>query len=323
MKVTLQPSGHVIELQPGERILDAARRLGFDAPQSCRNGNCHICAANLISGKASMSDQQIEQGELYTCLAQPLQDCEIHWEGVLAPDELPVHSLACQLDSIEDLGADVCRLRLRMPAGKAIKYHPGQYLLLQRDPEQLSAFSIASTPQQGRIIELHILTREPQTQALVDRIQRERLAHIRLPFGDCHLARLPERPLLLIAAGTGLAQMQSMLEHCRQQGFALPIHLYWGAREGSDFYQAPCWQQWHSMPNLQLHQVVSDDSGWQGRTGLLSDVVIADHAGRLDQYQIMVSGSPGMVYATLDALVAAGMPAANMHSDVFAYAPRD
>ena len=42
MKVTLQPSGHVIELLPGERIIDAVRRLGFDAPQSCRNGNCHI-----------------------------------------------------------------------------------------------------------------------------------------------------------------------------------------------------------------------------------------------------------------------------------------
>ena len=32
MKVTLQPSGAVLELQLGERILDGARRLGYDCP---------------------------------------------------------------------------------------------------------------------------------------------------------------------------------------------------------------------------------------------------------------------------------------------------
>ena len=30
MNVTLQPSGITLALQPGERILDGARRLGYD-----------------------------------------------------------------------------------------------------------------------------------------------------------------------------------------------------------------------------------------------------------------------------------------------------
>ena len=30
MNVTLQPSGVTLSLQPGERILDGARRLGYD-----------------------------------------------------------------------------------------------------------------------------------------------------------------------------------------------------------------------------------------------------------------------------------------------------
>ena len=34
------------------------------------------------------------------------------------------------------------------------------------------------------------------------------------------------------------------------------------------------------------------------------------------------SGSPAMIYATLDALVSAGMDAHQMRADVFAYAPR-
>lgn len=50
MRIVLQPSGACLELLPGERILDGARRLGYDCPQSCRNGNCHICAALLVEG---------------------------------------------------------------------------------------------------------------------------------------------------------------------------------------------------------------------------------------------------------------------------------
>ncbi|MDT0565394.1 2Fe-2S iron-sulfur cluster-binding protein, partial [Pseudomonas aeruginosa] len=52
MRIVLQPSGACLELLPGERILDGARRLGYDCPQSCRNGNCHICAALLVEGRA-------------------------------------------------------------------------------------------------------------------------------------------------------------------------------------------------------------------------------------------------------------------------------
>ncbi len=322
MKVTLQPSGHVIELLPGERIIDAVRRLGFDAPQSCRNGNCHICAANLISGRVMQDGAERRRGELYTCIAEPLEDCEVLWEGVLAPDELPLRSLACQLIEIEDLGGDVCRILLRTPAGKPLRYQAGQYLLLERADGELSAFSIASAPHEQRVLELHILTRDPSTRALVEHIRQQRMVRIKAPLGDCGLPRLPQRPLVLIAAGTGLAQMQSLTQHCLHQGFALPMHLYWGVRQPDDFYRAPHWQDWQQQANLYLHQVVSDTPEWPGRQGMLCEAVCEDLTSLAD-YDIYLCGSPPMVYATLDALVAAGALVEQIHSDVFAYAPRE
>lgn len=322
MKVTLQPSGHVIALLPGERIIDAVRRLGFDAPQSCRNGNCHICAANLISGRVLQSGTERQRGELYTCLAEPLEDCEVEWEGVLAPGELPLRNLACQLVDIEDLGGDVCRLRLRTPAGKPLRYHAGQYLLLERPDGQLSAFSLASAPHEGRVIELHILLREDSTRELVESIRQQRMARIRAPLGDCCLPRLPSRPLVMIAAGTGLAQMQSMVEFCLHEGLELPLHLYWGVRRPEDFYHPPHWQHWQQQANVYLHQVVSDTPEWEGRQGMLCEAVCEDLTSLAD-YEFYLCGSPPMVYATLDALVAAGAPAKQIYSDVFSYAPRD
>lgn len=321
MKVTLQPSGHTLEALPDERILDAARRLGFDVPQSCRNGNCHVCAASLISGSVRQNGEDIDRGELYTCISQPLDDCVLQWEGVLGPEEMPLRNLACQLIDATDMGGNVWRIRLRTPAGKPLRFYAGQYALLERPDGETAAFSIASAPHEERVVELHILAREHPTMALVEHIRRDRMARLKVPHGDCHLGRFPDRPLVLIAAGTGLAQMQSLIEHCARHGFAHPIHLYWGVREAADFYQAPYWEQWKQLPNLYMHQVVSDEADWPGRQGMLTQAVLEDLAN-LEGYEFFASGSPGMVYATYDALVAAGMPADQMHADVFAYAPR-
>lgn len=321
MKVILQPSGHIIELQSGEKIIDAARRLGFAAPHSCCNGNCHICAANLISGTVRQGDDILESGELFTCLAEPLSDCELLWDDILAPNELPLCKVACQLVGVTPLGADVFAVHLRLPAGKVVRYHAGQYMLVERASGESSAFSIASAPQQGRELELHILARDNAAVELLKHIQKERMAHVQMPFGDVHLASADERPLLLIAAGTGMAQMHSMVEYCRSIGFSQPIHVYWGARVAEDFYTLKNLPVWQGMSNLHFHQIVSDDIGWNGRIGLLYEAVCSD-IQHLGDYRVMVSGSPAMVYGTFDALVAAGMQPEQMQADVFAYAPR-
>ncbi|ACO80844.1 CDP-6-deoxy-delta-3,4-glucoseen reductase [Azotobacter vinelandii CA] len=321
MKVTLQPCGAEIDVNVGESILDAALRLGYECPQGCRNGNCHVCAARLLEGRVRQGDEVLAQGEVLTCQAEPLEDCVLHWDAVLAPGELPVRELSCQLVDCEDLGGDVFRVRLRAPAGKPPRYHAGQYLQLQREDGSFSSFSLASAPDMGRELELHVLARENSARDLLAFIRRQGFARVRLPFGDAHMAALPDGPLVLIAAGTGMAQMQSLVEHCRANGFTWPIHLYWGARRPEDFYRLPCEEEWRHLPNLHLHRVVSDLCGWEGRCGLLHEAVRQDFDD-LRALQVYASGSPGMVYATLDALVEAGMDARQMRADVFAYAPR-
>ncbi|WP_447594927.1 CDP-6-deoxy-delta-3,4-glucoseen reductase [Aquipseudomonas campi] len=322
MNVTLQPSGAVLAVRAGERILDAARRLGYDCPQSCRNGNCHVCSALLVEGRIRQNGEERDHGELYTCLAEPLEDCVLHWDGVLAPGELPVRSLTCQLIECTDVGGDVFRVRLRAPAGKVPRYHAGQYLLLQREDGELSAFSLASAPHMGRELELHVLAREESAIRLLAFLRREGFAKVQMPFGDTHLAELPDGPLVLIAAGTGMAQMHSLIEHSRAAGFAHPVHLYWGVRQPDDFYDLPHWADWQQQPGLFLHRVVSDLCDWQERCGLLHEAVCEDFPD-LKPLHVYASGSPAMIYGTLDALVEAGMDAHQMRADVFAYAPRE
>ena len=184
-----------------------------------------------------------------------------------------------------------------------------------------SAFSLASAPHSGRDLELHVLVREDSARRLLAQLQRNEMVRLELPFGDTHLSELPDGPLVLIAAGTGMAQMHSLIEHCRAQGFKHPVHVYWGVRRPEDFYTLEAWDTWQQIPNLFLHKVVSDLCGWEGRCGLLHEAVCEDISD-LSAVHVYASGSPTMIYATLDALVRAGMDAHQMRADVFAYAPR-
>ena len=76
-------------------------------------------------------------------------------------------------------------------------------------------------------------------------------------------------------------------------------------RRPEDFYRLPHWEEWQGMSNLHLHRVVSDVCGWEGRCGMLHEAIREDFSD-LKPLHIYASGSPSMVYGTLDALVAAG-----------------
>ena len=53
----------VFSCEPGEFILDAADRAGFELPFSCRSGGCLSCSALLLSGKVDMGEQYVLEDE--------------------------------------------------------------------------------------------------------------------------------------------------------------------------------------------------------------------------------------------------------------------
>jgi ferredoxin-NADP reductase len=76
--IRLDRRKHVIMYQPGDTILDAARRAGLSPPFSCERGNCATCMAHLDEGSATMrvnnalSADEVEAGWVLTCQAIPM-----------------------------------------------------------------------------------------------------------------------------------------------------------------------------------------------------------------------------------------------------------
>lgn len=227
----------------------------------------------------------------------------------------------CAVIAINCLGAEVYEVCLQLPDDAEISYQPGQYLMLASRDGEFNPYSIASAPAEGGMLRLQILATNAPPMMLLAELQRDKLARVQLPFGDVCVDPADGQPLLLIAAGTGMAQMHSIIEQVRLQESSTEVHLYWGAREVQNFYWLSAWSKWEKMENIHLHKVVSHDDSWEGRSGLLYEAVIKDMPD-LAGCRVVASGSPAMVYGTLDALVEHGMQPEQMQADVFSYAPR-
>ncbi|XOV86264.1 MAG: NAD(P)H-flavin reductase [Pseudomonadota bacterium] len=215
---------------------------------------------------------------------------------------------------------------LDLPEGESVSFHAGQYLEIEL-PAKMCPFSIASAPEHAEQIELHVRPTpnsedSRQIEALLDTASA---LVIEIPKGDCFIATPPSNPLVLIAASTGITQMKSIIEHLLPGGHQLPVHLYWGVLSAQDLYLDSLWRQLEGLyPNFHYTPVVSEPAtspDWQGQIGLVGQVALLDMQDVSD-ITVVVSGGPAMVYATLDAFVARGMPEASMHSDIFSYAPR-
>ena len=227
---------------------------------------------------------------------------------------------------VSKISGDVFQVVLRAEGEQPIYWAAGQYLELVMPSGEPCAYSIASAPCDGLHLELHIQCYPGHARAreVIDYLRASSTVAVCIPKGDCHLGDCPDTPLVFIAAGTGFAQMKAMVEHALQIDHGYPVHLYWGVRHPSSFYMPSLPVYWASEKGIDYHPVVSEpdaEGDWNGRHGLLYQAVL-DDIEQLAGAHFYISGSPDMVYTTLDGFMAAGVPEANVHSDVFAYCPR-
>lgn len=221
------------------------------------------------------------------------------------------------------LAADVRRLILEKPE-QIPNFYAGQYLQLIVD-DQRFPFSIASAPQTNQL-ELHIKPTEGSADSLmVEQYLNEKPASVDFtyPHGNCYVDGVPERSVILIAAATGVTQMRSIALWLLAQPEAPTVSLFWGTLTPDELYLSDEFESLAaSNHRFQYCPVVSQgSSAWHGRQGLVVNAAIED-CEDLSSTDIYISGSPTMVYGTLDRLVEQGVDADRVSADVFDYAPR-
>jgi len=331
--VLIQPRNISLEVEEHQTILDAARSQGFRFPYGCDAGTCYVCSGILESGsiRCSIDDaiihsEDTEAKDTLFCLAQPISDCTITIKGVLAPGEYPMTNAACQVTETKPLDNDMLEVTLRLPAGKKIDFHPGQYLQIVLDDKTRCSFSIGSIPNGDRLLQLYVLfsDKDNTSKRLRTSFSVGNVVQVSLPHGKCYLENPGSlAPLYLVAGSTGISQIKSIAEQCIASNTDRSIYIYWGTRSASELFLNDYFcQMAKDHHNIQYTPVVSEDEEhWQGRTGFVHKAML-DDANDLSAAEIILCGSPGMVYAVFDDFLAQGIMEEQVQSDVFEYAPR-
>ncbi|MCG6935874.1 MAG: CDP-6-deoxy-delta-3,4-glucoseen reductase [Proteobacteria bacterium] len=331
--IKVEPSGHQFQTEPDETVLDAALRQGIVLPYGCRNGACGSCVAKLVSGQIDYEDGELPPavlpeeaavGMVVLCQARPVSDLVIESREIKSDEAIEIRTLPCRIALMERLNHDVMLLKLKLPTTERLAFRAGQYIQILLKDGRKRSFSLANAPHDDAFLELHIRHIEGGqfTTEVFDKMHVKDLLRIEGPLGQFYLREDSDRPIILMAGGTGFAPIKGIIEHALAAGITRPMHLYWGAGAREDLYQHELAMQFaaehaHIKYTPVLHTPKPEDN-WQGATGFVHDIILRDYPD-LGEYEIYAAGPPAMVYAGHDAFPAQGLDLDHYYSDAFEF----
>ncbi len=332
-QVTVQPSGRSFTVADGDKILASGIAQGIGLPYGCKDGACGSCKCKLVSGTVTMGPHQskalseMEQANGYTltCCASPTSDVVLESRQVTDAGAFPIKKMPSRVTVLEKKSHDVMLVRLQLPANEVFQYHAGQYVeFLLRDGARRS-YSMANAPHTQLDtpgIELHIrhMPGGKFTDHVFGTMKEKEIQRVEGPFGSFFL-RESDKPMVMLASGTGFAPIKALIEHMQHTGVQRPAVLYWGGRRPADLYMHE-WvlAQAALMPNLSYVPVISDalpEDAWTGRTGFVHRAVVQDFAD-LSGHQVYACGAPIVVdSAKADYVGQCGLPEDEFYADSF------
>ena len=331
--VTVQPSGRTFTVNADEALLGAAIRQGIGLPYGCKDGACGSCKCKKLEGTITQGTHQLkalsleeaESGFILTCCATAHSDLVLESRQVTDESAFPVKKMPVRVNSLTKLSHDVVVLRLQLPATDPFKYHAGQYVeFLLRDGSR-RAYSMGNAPHtqtETPGVDLHIrhMPGGKFTDHVFGAMKEKEILRIEGPFGSFYLREDNDKPMVLLASGTGFAPIKAIIEHLQFKGITRPAVLYWGGRRPADLYMHE-WVQSKvaEMPNLSYIPVISDalpEDAWRGRTGFVHRAVLQDLTD-LSGYQVYACGAPIVVDSAQADYIAAGLPAEEFYADSF------
>jgi CDP-4-dehydro-6-deoxyglucose reductase len=333
-QISIQPSGRAYSSQPDETLLGAAIRQGIGMPYGCKDGACGSCKCKKIEGSVThgphqskaLSEEEEANGFVLTCCAVAQSDVVLESRQVTAEGALPIKKMPTRLSLMEKKSDDVMLVKLQLPANDTFAFHAGQYVeFILRDGARRS-YSMANAPHtvaQVGGLELHIrhMPGGKFTDHVFGAMKEKEILRIEGPYGSFFLREDSDKPIVLLASGTGFAPIKAVLEHIQHKGITRPVALYWGGRRPADLYM-DAWVKslLAELPNLTYVPVVSDalpEDGWSGRTGFVHQAVLQDLPD-LSSHQVYACGAPIVVdSAQADFTAQAGLPEHEFFADAF------
>lgn len=274
--------------EEGQPIMAAAKAAGIKLASDCEMGDCQTCKAHINSGKVeidelafvTLEDDEIANGAVLTCVSSATEDVEIALPYVRS-HLLPDKQYVMKISEITPASPTTACLRGVLPANSAFKFHPGQYVNIKvPGTGELRSYSMANAPAPSNELEFHI--RVLPEGVMSNFVKKPHIVgetvEIAGPKGVFYL-REDNRPILMVAGGTGLAPMMSMLRSLvTSASESRPITLCFGVNNPSDLYGLGALDELaRRLPKFELRlAMVEPGREWSGHKGFVTDLIKLD-----------------------------------------------
>lgn len=293
----------------GSNLLDALNQAGVAVPYSCRAGSCHACLVRCVAGQPAdakpeaLSPEQREQGWRLAC------QCQVDGDAHIEVFDPVREGVPAKITALEWLSPSV--LRLGLAPSRPVRYRAGQHAVLWTENGIARPYSLASLPEEDRLLAFHIDC--AKAGEFVSAARQFRVGDT-VRLGELRGGALrydpdwQEHPLWLLASGTGLGPLYGILREALRQEHRGVIRLVHVARDSREHYlkdEVEALAQAH--PNLEVEWVLRDEFA-----DFLVQMRLASR-----QTHALVCGHPARVDAFAKRLFLAGLARNRLLADAF------
>jgi sulfhydrogenase subunit gamma (sulfur reductase) len=163
-------------------------------------------------------------------------------------------------------------LEIELADGRALKHHPGQFVMVSAFGHGEAPISVCSSPAHEESFELCVRAVGNLSRA-VDAVCAGDWLGVRGPYGrGFPISEMKDRDILAIAGGIGLAPLRSLITYVldNREDYRKLTVIY-GARSPSTLLFRSDLELWSKAPDVEVYVTVDQpDDEWKGRTGVLT-----------------------------------------------------
>ncbi|MBY4274322.1 1,6-dihydroxycyclohexa-2,4-diene-1-carboxylate dehydrogenase [Rhodococcus fascians] len=316
-----------ITCEDEQTVADAAYRSRINIPLDCRDGACGTCKALCESGEYdggtylddALSQSESDEGYCLPCSMKPTSDLvlQIASTSAVAKTQAATHDTV--VAAVDKLSPTTVRLAVEAPAGGTLAFLPGQYVnIIVPGSEETRSYSfscVSGSEELEFLVKLTpgglMSTYLSDTAAVGDKIS------FTGPHGSFFL-REAQRPALLLAGGTGLAPILSILRTMAAESSSRSVHLVYGASTDNDVVQLDELAGLAStLDGFTWDHCVSDPSTTAANKGYVTALLTEAHLNSGD-VAVYLCGPPPMVEAVRTHFTEAGIEPTGFYYEKFA-----
>jgi len=323
-----------ITCRSDQTVADASYRQRINIPLDCRDGACGTCKALCESGSYdggnyisdALSDDEAAAGYALPCCMKPHSDLVLQIASTSEIAKTEATSYVSTIVELQRLSATTVKLGVDIPNRSELTFLPGQYVnITVPDTDGLTrSYSFSNAPDDGRLTFLIKLTPGgAMSTYLTERAAVGDTLNFTGPHGSFFL-RAADRPILLLAGGTGLAPILSILRRLRDDGSHRRTHLIYGATTDEDVIEVDELNRLATeLPGFSWDYCVSDPTSTAPNKGpekaYVTSLIEPGHLYDGD-VAIYLCGPPPMVEAVRKHVAGSGVEPSGFFYEKFALA---